>query len=157
MAKYNDIKDELLQRIRDGSTFKEACKACNVSESQFYDQKSKKSDFSDEVKKAQADARAKIVPELEKSLYKKAMGWEYTETRTEYAADAEGNPIIVKQTEVTRVVPADTAALIFALTNLAPESWTNKQRQELTGDLKTTVKVEVEDKDTQKEIDKLGK
>ena len=157
MAKYNDVKDEILQKIRDGSTFKEACQACGVSESQFYDWKAKKSDFSDEVKKAQADARAKLVPELEKSLYKKAMGWEYTETRTEYAADAEGNPIIVKQTEVTRVVPADTAALIFALTNLAPDAWTNKQRQELTGELRTNVVVEVDNKDVKNEIEKLGK
>lgn len=157
MAKYNDIKDELLQNIRNGSTFKEACQACGVSESQFYEWKAKKTDFSDEVKKAHKEGRAKVVPELEKSLYKKAMGWEYTETRTEYAADANGNPIIVKQTETTRVVPPDTAALIFALTNLDPDNWTNKQRQELTGDLRTNITVEVENNGVKSEIEKLGK
>lgn len=157
MAKFNDIKDELLQHIRDGSTFKEACQAVGCSEGQFYEWKSKKADFAEEVKEAHKTGRSKMIPELEKSLFKKAMGWEYKETRTEYAADAEGNPIIVKQTETTRVVPPDTAALIFALTNLAPDAWTNKQRQELTGDLRTNVMVEVESKALKDEIEKLGK
>ena len=151
MAKYNDVKDELLQHIRDGCTFKEACQYVGVSEGQFYEWKSTKSDFAEEVKKARRDGRAKIIPELEKSLFKRALGYEYTETKTETFPDGNDRVTVTK-----KVMPPDVGALVFALTNLAPESWTNKQRQELTGDLKTTVKVEVDDKDTMKEINKLG-
>ena len=152
MAKYNDVKEELLQHIRDGCTFKEACQYVGVSEGQFYEWKATKPDFAEAVKKARKDGRAKIIPELEKSLFKRALGYEYTETKTETFPDGNDRVTVTR-----KQIPPDVAALIFALTNLAPESWTNKQRQELTGDLKTTVKVEVEDKDTQKEIDKLGK
>lgn len=152
MAKFNDIKDELLQKIRDGSTFKEACQACGVSESQFYDWKAKKSDFSDEVKKAHKEGRAKIVPELERALYKRALGYEYTETKTETFPDGNDRVTVTK-----KQMPPDVGALVFALCNLAPGDWRNKVENQVSGDLKTTVKVEVEDKETQKEIEKLSK
>ncbi len=152
MAKYNDIKDELLQYIRDGSTFKEACQACGVSESQFYEWKSKKPDFSEEVKKAHQEGRAKIVPELERALYKRALGYEYTETKTETFPDGNARVTVTK-----KQMPPDVGALVFALCNLAPGDWRNKVENQVSGDLKTTVKVEVEDKDTQKEIEKLSK
>lgn len=152
MAKYRDIQDELLQYIRDGSTFKEACQACGVSESQFYDWKAKKSDFSDEVKKAHKEGRAKIVPELERALYKRALGYEYTETKTETFPDGNDRVTVTR-----KQMPPDVGALVFALCNLAPGDWRNKIENQVSGDLKTTVKVEVEDKETQKEIEKLSK
>lgn len=152
MAKYNDIKDELLQYIRDGSTFKEACQACGVSESQFYEWKSKKPDFSDGVKKAHKEGRAKIVPELERALYKRALGYEYTETKTETFPDGNDRVTVTR-----KQMPPDVGALVFALCNLAPGDWRNKVENQVSGDLRTTVKVEVEDKETQKEIEKLSK
>lgn len=152
MAKYNDIKDELLQYIRDGSTFKEACQRAGVSDSQFYDWKAKKPDFSDEVKKAHKEGRAKIVPELERALYKRALGYEYTETKTETFPDGNDRVTVTR-----KQMPPDVGALVFALCNLAPGDWRNKVENQVSGDLKTTVKVEVEDKETQKEIEKLSK
>lgn len=152
MAKYNDIKDELLQYIRDGSTFKEACQRAGVSDSQFYEWKSKKPDFSDEVKKAHKEGRAKIVPELERALYKRALGYEYTETKTETFPDGNDRVTVTR-----KQMPPDVGALVFALCNLAPGDWRNKVENQVSGDLKTTVKVEVEDKETQKEIEKLSK
>lgn len=152
MAKYNDIKDELLQYIRDGSTFKEACQRAGVSDSQFYDWKAKKPDFSDEVKKAHKEGRAKIVPELERALYKRALGYEYTETKTETFPDSNDRVTVTR-----KQMPPDVGALVFALCNLAPGDWRNKVENQVSGDLKTTVKVEVEDKETQKEIEKLSK
>ena len=152
MAKYNDIKDELLQYIRDGSTFKEACQRAGVSDSQFYEWKSKKPDFSDEVKKAHKEGRAKIVPELERALYKRALGYEYTETKTETFPDGNDRVTVTR-----KQMPPDVGALVFALCNLAPGDWRNKVENQVSGDLKTTVKVEVGDKETQKEIEKLSK
>ena len=39
----------------------------------------------------------------------------------------------VKETVVKKYYPPDTAALIFALTNVAPEQWKNRQNIEATG------------------------
>ena len=151
MAKYNEVKDELLQHIRDGCTFKEAYQMVGVSKSQFYEWKATKSDFSDAIKEAQRIGRAEIVPELEKSLYKRALGYEYTETKTETFPDGNERVTVTK-----KVMPPDLGAIVFALCNLAPDVWRNKVEQKLEGDLKTTVKVEVDDKETMKEINKLG-
>lgn len=152
MAKFNDIKDELLQHIRDGSTFKEACRAVGVSEGQFYLWKSKNIEFAEAVKSAHKEGRAKIVPELEKSLYKRALGYEYTETRTETFPDGNERVTITK-----KQMPPDVGALVFALCNLAPGDWRNKVENQVSGDLRTTVNVEVESKSVKDEIDKLGK
>lgn len=151
MAKYNDVREELLQHIRDGCTFKEACQYVGVSEGQFYEWKATKPDFAEAVKKARKDGRAKIIPELEKSLFKRALGYEYTETKTETFPDGNSRVTVTK-----KVMPPDVASLVFALCNLAPGDWRNKVEQKVEGDLKTTVKVEVDDKETMKEIQKLG-
>ena len=151
MAKFEDVKGRLLDIIAEGATIDNASKAAGCARSQIYAWMRKNPDFAAEVKEAQKTARAKIVPDLERALYKRALGYEYEEKKVETFPDGNDRVTVTR-----KQIPPDVAALIFALTNLAPESWTNKQRQELTGDLKTTVKVEVEDKDTQKEIDKLG-
>lgn len=152
MAKYNDVKDELLQLIRDGATFKDACQAVGVSESLLYRWKNEKEDFAQDIKKAQKEHRAKIVPELERALYKRALGYEYTETKTETFPDGNDRVTVTK-----KQMPPDVGALVFALCNLAPGDWRNKVENQVSGDLKTTVKVEVENKETQKEIEKLSK
>ena len=152
MAKFNDIKDELLQHIRDGSTFKEACRAVGVSEGQFYLWKSKNIEFAEAVKVAHKEGRAKIVPELEKSLYKRALGYEYTEKKTEIFPDGNERVTVTK-----KQMPPDVGALVFALCNLAPGDWRNKVENQVSGDLRTTVNVEVESKSVKDEIDKLVK
>lgn len=46
-----------------------------------------------------------------------------------------GSPKIVKQVKKNIRVEPNVGAAIFILTNLAPERWQNKQRQELSGDI----------------------
>ena len=58
------------------------------------------------------------------------MGYEVTETETEYVSDANGNPKIKSQKTKVKHIQPDTGALIFALTNVAPEKWINRQRVE---------------------------
>lgn len=153
MAKYNiEIKDELLQYIRDGMSQKDAAAKAGVSVSQLHEWRNKYPEFAESFKKALKEARAKIVPELERALYKRALGYEYTETKTETFPDGNDRVTVTK-----KQMPPDVGALVFALCNLAPGDWRNKVENQVSGDLKTTVKVEVEDKETQKEIEKLSK
>lgn len=44
-------------------------------------------------------------------LYKKATGYEVTETAKEYSLDEEGNPKLVKEKTTTKYVPPDLAAI----------------------------------------------
>ena len=104
------------------------------------------------MKEAQKTARAKIVPDLERALFKRALGYEYEERKVETFPDGNDRVTVTR-----KQIPPDVASLVFALCNLAPGDWRNKIEQKVEGDLRTTVKVEVEDKDTQKEIDKLGR
>lgn len=70
-------------------------------------------------------------------MWKRAMGYEVTETETEYVSDANGNPKIKSQKSKVKHIQPDTGALIFALTNVAPEKWVNKQKVE-TQELKAS-------------------
>ena len=125
---YSDISPRLLEEIGHGSTIKDACKVAGINKSTFFEWQNKYKEFADLVKKAQEEHRENIVSELEKSLIKKANGFKVTETKTEYAA-INGRPSIVKQTKTEKEFAPDTAALVFALSNLAPEKWQNKQKQ----------------------------
>ena len=71
---------------------------------------------------------------MEQSLWKRAAGYEVEEVKNEYRILKDGSKVLVKSREITKHFPPDTGALIFALTNLAPENWKNKQDNRLSVD-----------------------
>lgn len=130
-SKYDkELVDKLCAYIREGDSQHLACKKVGIGKSAFHEWINNKPDFAEAIKKAKDDFQATIVGKLEATLWKRAMGYEVTETETEYVSDANGNPRIkTKKTKVKHIQP-DTGALIFALTNVAPEKWVNKQKVE---------------------------
>lgn len=81
-----------------------------------------------------------LVTKLKQSLYKKALGFEYEETKTsatvekdENGADKIGSKRRVEKTK--KYYAPDVAALVFALCNLAPDEWKNKQQLEHSGSI----------------------
>lgn len=131
-TKYGkEMTDLLCSYIREGDSQRLACKKAGITESTFFDWASKKPEFSSAIKKAKDEFQATIVGKLEASLWKRAMGYEVTETDTEYVSDSEGNPRIKSQKTKVKHVQPDTGALIFALTNVAPDKWVNKQKMEM--------------------------
>ena len=70
---------------------------------------------------------------------KKLKGYEVIETRTitipskEMDKDGKPKPKIKEQITTKKHIAADTAAIIFTLTNGDPEHWSNRQRTEITG------------------------
>lgn len=155
-TKYNDAAPIILNRIAEGATFKEAYTEAGINKDTFFDWKKNNSEFSDLIKKAQEEFRQTIVSKLEKGLYKRALGYKITETRTEYAAGPGGNPIIVKQTKTEKEFAPDTAALIFSLSNLEPNKWQNKQFQEVSGNI-GGVKIVVNNEKEANMIDEMMK
>lgn len=132
-----EIKKEIFECLKSGMTDKQTCEKVHINPDTFYTWLQKKHDFSDLVKTAKADFRSGLVKRLEDSLYRKATGYDVEETETEYTSDINGNPTIKKQTRKNKHIQPDTGAIIFALTNLAPEDWKNKQFQQIDGNVKT--------------------
>lgn len=131
MAKYNkQIVEAICGFIRDGDSQKLACKKVGIGDSTFHDWIKAKPEFAERIKKAKDEFQATITGKLEATLWKRAMGYEVTETETEYVSDADGKPKIKNQKTKVKHIQPDTGALIFALTNVAPEKWVNKQKIE---------------------------
>jgi hypothetical protein len=63
--------------------------------------------------------------EVENALYKRTIGYEYTETRKEFEGEA-----LAKETETVKFVPPDVTAQIFWLKNRAAERWRDRAKDE---------------------------
>lgn len=134
MTKYcKEIKEKICNYMREGDSQKLACNKVGIGTSAFHDWVRKDPQFSEDIKKAKDDFQATILGKLEASLWKRALGYEATETEVEYVGDAQGNPTVIKsrKTKVKHFAP-DVGALVFALTNVAPDKWVNRQRVDNT-------------------------
>ena len=133
-GKFNDVKDDIISCIREGDSNILACKKVGISKSTFYEWLESYPDFSDSLKKARKEFRETIVQTLEQSLWKRAAGYEIEESKNEYRTLKDGSKVLVKSSKITKRFPPDTGALIFALTNLDPENWKNRQDNRLSVD-----------------------
>ena len=133
-GKFNDVKDDIISYIREGDSNILACKKVGISEETFYTWINDKPEFSESLKKARKEFRETIVQTLEQSLWKRAAGYEVEEVKNEYSTLKDGSKVLVKSSKTTKHFPPDTGALIFALTNLDPENWKNKQDNRLSVD-----------------------
>lgn len=133
MTKYSsEIKEKICNYIREGDSQKLACNKVGIGTTAFHEWVNKDAKFAEGIKKAKEDFQATIVGKLEASLWKRAIGYEVTETETEYTSDKDGKPKIKSQkTKIKHILP-DVGALVFALTNVAPEKWVNRQRVDNT-------------------------
>ena len=133
-GKFNDVKDDIISCIREGDSNILACKKVGISKSTFYEWLESYPDFSDSLKKARKEFRETIVQTLQQSLWKRAAGYEIEESKNEYRTLKDGSKVLVKSSKITKHFPPDTGALIFALTNLDPENWKNRQDNRLSVD-----------------------
>ena len=100
-------------------------------------------DLAEEVDKAKDERMQYFVAEAKKSLLKKIQGYTVDETKVvtipsnekEVGKDGKMHPKpkIKEQTTVKKHIQADTAAIIFTLTNGEPDVWKNHQTNEVTG------------------------
>lgn len=63
--------------------------------------------------------------QVEAALYKRACGFEHTETKREQKVDRNGN-IVELVTTTNKVVPPDPTSAMFWLTNRRPDRWSYK-------------------------------
>lgn len=108
---------------RTGATDKEIAAELGVAESTLHLWKKKYSDFSEALK------NGKEAPDnqVEAALFKRAIGFEYEETKITAFRDNNGDTI-QRVEKTTKQIAPDTTACIFHLKNRRPEKWRDKQQ-----------------------------
>lgn len=90
----------------------------------------KQSEFAVAIKKAKEDFKNNLEKDIVSSLSKAAKGYDYEQVTTEGREVQEGDKKVfkaVKQVRKTIHVECNVGAAIFLLTNIAPDSWKNRQ------------------------------
>lgn len=81
-----------------------------------------------------------LIIECQNSLYKRALGkCVVRKKKTKYFFDPQGNRIKDSEEIIEETLPPDTGALVFSLTNLAPDKWRNRQNELSNVDIKQTL------------------
>ncbi|MDR2969288.1 MAG: hypothetical protein LBV32_06745 [Tannerellaceae bacterium] len=162
MAKYSrKIVDDICTLIRmDSYTVTEICEKAGIAKDTYYNWLKTKPDFSDAIKKAQDEFGELMLSEAKKSLVKMIRGYTVQEKHTTTAdtgnKDENGKPIVrVKEHRIIekhyQPVPA---AVIFALCNLDPDNWKNRQENKVSGDIGIKSSLEtLSDEELQKIVD----
>lgn len=111
-------KEEFIDKVYKlallGATDAEMADILSVSESIFNEWKKTKEGFLESIKKGKTEADANVT----ERLYKRAVGYKYTEKRTE--KDEKGT---TKTTVTEKTLAPDTTAQIFWLKNRQPKKW----------------------------------
>lgn len=114
---------------RDGLIDEQIAENIGINPATLYDWKKKYPEISEALKKG----KEVVDIEVENALLKRALGYEYTETKTEEYI-VEGVPVKRVTKTVKEVVP-DTTAQIFWLKNRRPDQWRDKQDIEHSGQI----------------------
>ncbi|SHI24348.1 Transposase [Sporobacter termitidis DSM 10068] len=112
---------------RDGLTDEQLAKNMGISSGTLYEWKKQFSEISEALKRGKEVADI----EVENALYKRAIGYSYTETTRERIMitdpeTGETRPEMCVTKEVIKGVQPDTTAQIFWLKNRKPEQWRDK-------------------------------
>lgn len=142
---WTDAKVEIMVKaIAAGKSYKDAYTAARVSHTTFYKHFNEDAEFNARVKKAEQDYQeyydSQLVVDCKRSLLELIRGYEWDETTTESALDKNGKMVEVKKKIVHKKAAPNATAIIFALCNRAPEEWSNKHIQEVSGKIETETK-----------------
>ena len=142
-ASYKDwTTEEGLLKIRgwarDGLINSEIAERIGIAEGTLYSWKNKYKEIDEALK----DGQDIVDRQVEESLFKKAMGYEYEETKQIIEKDEMGKDR--KRVEkVTKYYPPDSTAIIFWLKNRKPGEW--RDRRDSTIDVKSENVVIIDD------------
>lgn len=112
---------------RDGLTDEQIANNIGISRTTLYDWKKNYEDISNALKKG----KEVVDIEVENTLLKKALGYEYKEKMAFKKKNTDGSESIEIR-EVTRYAHPDTTSIIFWLKNRKPAEWRDRQEIEQT-------------------------
>ena len=117
--------DDVLKWLRNGATEKQVIKNLGINSDTFYKYKKEMPEFSELLKKG----KESLVEQLRGALIKKALGFEYKESKRIINFE-DGNEIIVHTEEYTKQALPDVAAANLLLKNYDKENWSNDPRSD---------------------------
>ena len=122
MAKFSKKTVERIVGLikSDTYTIAEICRQVGITPKTYHQWVNDYPEFADAVEQAKEERMQFFVIEAKKSLLKKIQGYDVTETHVTTVPDKDGNPKIKEQKNVRKHITADTAAIIFTLTNRTP-------------------------------------
>lgn len=145
--KYDDVIKPNFKNIKhwisEGYSNKQIYRKLNVSEAVFYKYLSTKKEFKEIVKQGNIFLQV----ELEKALYKEAMGFTYVEKHAEITEVDTKKGIVTrkKQKQVTKYARANATLLMFALCNKFPEKWKRVDKEDINEDLEDVIDLNIND------------
>lgn len=138
MGRRSLLTEEKIEKIKElaisGKTDRQISEMIGVSERTITNWKISDEKFFLSLKSWKSEADEKV----EKSLYKRALGFKYTYEKEKVLSD--GRKVLYKETEY---YPPESTAMIFWLKNRQPENW--RDRKEVTGEGGEGIKVIIED------------
>lgn len=133
--------DDITQWLRNGATEKQIYQNLGISEDAFYRYKRNKKEFYELLK----NGRSALVIQLRGALVKKALGYDYTETK-KYTKVEDGKPVQYVE-ETTKAAHPDVAALNLCLKNYDPDNWANDPQLLKIKEKELELRREIADKD----------
>ena len=103
-----------------GAIDKDIATAFNITERTLNRWKNTHHSFAEKLNTGKEAADANV----ERSLYKRALGYTFDEIEKNIDVDADGKPIVTKTKIVTKHIPADTMAMMYWLNNRSKSNWT---------------------------------
>lgn len=159
---WTDAKVEIMVKaIAAGKSYKDAYTSARVGHDSFYRHLRDDSEFSAKVKRAEQDYQeyydSQLVVDCKRSLLELVRGYEWDEITTEtiFEKTADGKKEkerAVKRKIVHKKAAPNATAIIFALCNRAPDEWSNKHIQELSGKIETETKQDISLKNVPDEL-----
>lgn len=105
-----------------GATDQEIADAFGVSRRTIIRWREQHATFEEAIMRGKAGADAKV----EKSLFRRALGYDYEEKETVIEMDKNGNQKPAKVRRKTVHVPAEVGAMCFWLKNRNPDEWADR-------------------------------
>lgn len=133
--------DDITEWLRNGATEKQIYENLGITKETFYKFKRTKTDFADLIK----NGRSALVIQLRGALLKKALGYDYTETK-KYTKVEDGKPVQYVE-ETTKKAHPDVAALNLCLKNYDPDDWANDPQLLKIKEKELELRREIADKD----------
>lgn len=134
-----------------GAMLKDFCKAIDICCDTYYEWM-RKDEFSEAIKKAKEQFKKQLEIDIVKSLARSATGYDYEQTTKEYRGDGSTGKLIKKVVKTVHVEP-NVGAGIFLLTNLNPQEWQNKQRQDISLETEADNSIQVEIIDKREQVE----
>lgn len=143
MAKYSPkIVAKICELISsDSYTIAELCAAVGIDSATYHRWIAEKPEFSQAVSSAKERFDELLVTEAKRSLMKKIKGYTAEEVHTTYqpSKKSEGKGEIKEKKVVQKHFQPDTASVIFALTNKAPDEYKHRQTVDAKVDMATKI------------------